>query len=88
VALVEQLLAFGELSDHLFGCMTPLLHAVLLPPFWSIGTRIASGSVRGDLSKPLLHSRTSRPFLRPTSSVEPIQNLPKYHTRLLTTLVC
>jgi hypothetical protein len=29
----------------------PLLHAVLLAPFWSIRTRITSGSVHGDPAK-------------------------------------
>src|SRR5664280_1679786 len=48
VTLVEQLLSFGELSDHLFGGVIPLFHAVLLAPFWSIRTRITSGSVHGD----------------------------------------
>ena len=87
-ALVEQLLAFGEILDHLLGCMTPLLLGVLLTPFWSISTRIASSSVREDLSKPLVHSGAFQEFLRLTSDVEPIQDSPEYHTRLLTTLVC
>ena len=42
VALVEQPLAFGELSHRPFGSVMPLFHAVLLAPFWSIWTRTTS----------------------------------------------
>jgi hypothetical protein len=48
VALVEQPLAFGELSHRPFGSVMPLFHAVLLAPFWSIWTRTTRGSVHGD----------------------------------------
>ncbi|MGC1239804.1 MAG: hypothetical protein WA860_13555, partial [Acidimicrobiales bacterium] len=41
--------AFGELSDDLFGGVMPLLHAVLLAPFWSIGTLVSSGSFQRGL---------------------------------------
>jgi hypothetical protein len=40
LALVEQLVALGEFPDHLLGCVTPLLHEVLLAPFWSIRSLI------------------------------------------------
>ena len=50
LAVVEQLRALGKLPDHPFGCVTPLFHAVLLIPSWSIGTRIARGSAKRDLS--------------------------------------
>jgi hypothetical protein len=48
LALVEQLVAFGELADDLFWGVMPLLHAVLLAPFWSIGTLVRGGSFQGD----------------------------------------
>jgi hypothetical protein len=40
LALVEQFVALGEFSDHLFGGVVPLLHDVLLAPFWSIRTLV------------------------------------------------
>ena len=44
-AFIEQFVAFGELSDHLLRGVFPSLHgAVLLAPFWSIGTLVSSGS--------------------------------------------
>ena len=47
LALVEQFVAFGESSDHLFGGVVPLLHAVLMAPFWSIGTFSRIGPLTG-----------------------------------------
>jgi hypothetical protein len=49
-AFIEQFVALGELSDHLLRGVFPSLHgAVLLAPFWSIGTLINRGSFQGDL---------------------------------------
>ena len=47
LALVEQLFALGEFPDHLLGRVMPLLHAVPLAPFWSIGTLIGTDSLTG-----------------------------------------
>ena len=63
VALVEQHLDFGEFSDHLFGGVMPLVHAVLLAPFWSIRTRITCGSVHGDPATAESPSRTNQPHI-------------------------
>jgi hypothetical protein len=51
LALVQQFVAFGKLSDDLLGGVMTLLHAVLLAPFWSIGTLNSSGSFHGDPRK-------------------------------------
>jgi hypothetical protein len=48
LALVEQLVALGKLPDHLLGRVTPLLHAVPLAQFWSIGTLSQLDQFRGD----------------------------------------
>jgi len=39
----------GEFANHLFGGVVPSFHAFLHAPFWSVRTRITSGSVQGDL---------------------------------------
>jgi hypothetical protein len=44
LAFVEQYVTVGELSDHLLGCVMPLLHDVLLAPFRCVGTVSRAGS--------------------------------------------
>jgi hypothetical protein len=73
VALVEQPLAFRELSDYLFGSVTPLFQTVLLAPFRSIWTRITSDSVHGDLPMNTSTSPTEEPVNKRRTCLVPVQ---------------
>jgi len=52
IALVEQLLALSEFSDHLFGSVVPLFHAVLLLHFGVVGLALLVAQLSGVLPLP------------------------------------
>lgn len=49
LALVKNLLALAQLSDHLLGGVAVSFHVVrpLCPPFWAIGSHMAWTTIRG-----------------------------------------
>jgi hypothetical protein len=65
VALVEHLLAFGQLSDHPFEC-DAIVSRFLLAPSWSIETCVASGLVHGDPARSGVQQRTDSPVAHPS----------------------
>ena len=69
LALAEELVALGELADHLLGCVAPSFHvSVLLPPSWGVGlaqrvdqSRVPGQDSQFDSGMPEPHCRRTRP---------------------------